>query len=88
MYLLQRMQRSTMKLRVVSLHIQQEVGSPELRRNPTRGEGTLGTTIYHLRPRGVRCMLDGETDGGGLAMVVPVAGLTMGMALRARVADG
>lgn len=34
------------------------------------------------------CILAGETDDGGLAMVIPVAGLMMGMALRPRVAAG
>jgi hypothetical protein len=34
------------------------------------------------------CNLAGETDGGGLDMVMPVAGLMMGMALRPRVAEG
>jgi len=33
-------------------------------------------------------MRAGETDGGGLDMVIPVAGLMIGMALRARVAEG
>ena len=34
------------------------------------------------------CIRAGDTDGGGLLMVAPVDGLMMGMALRARVADG
>jgi hypothetical protein len=35
------------------------------------------------------CILAGDTDGGGLAMVIPVDGLMMGMALpRVRVAAG
>jgi hypothetical protein len=34
------------------------------------------------------CILAGETDGGGLDMLMRVAGLMMGMALRARVAEG
>jgi hypothetical protein len=34
------------------------------------------------------CILLGDTDGGGLDMVRPLAGLMMGMALRARVAAG
>jgi hypothetical protein len=36
----------------------------------------------------VCCILAGDTDGDGLAMVMPVAGLTIGMALRVRVAAG
>lgn len=46
-----------------------------------------GSTPYHLRPMPC-CILAGETEGGGLDIVMPVAGLTMGMALRARVAAG
>src|SRR5690625_4690209 len=42
---------------------------------------------YHRRPRGV-CMPAGDTEGGGLDMEMPVAGLMMGMALRPRVAEG
>lgn len=34
------------------------------------------------------CILAGDTDCGGLDMEMPVAGLMMGMALRARVAEG
>lgn len=34
------------------------------------------------------CILAGDTEGGGLDMVMPVAGLMMGMALRPRVAAG
>jgi hypothetical protein len=37
---------------------------------------------------GCCCILAGEIDGGGLDIVTPVAGLMMGMALRALVADG
>lgn len=37
----------------------------------------------------VCCILAGDTDGGGLAIVIPVSGLMMGMAdPRARVAEG
>jgi hypothetical protein len=37
----------------------------------------------------VCCILAGDTEGGGLAMVMPVSGLMMGMAFpRARVAAG
>lgn len=43
--------------------------------------------IYHRRPMAC-CILPGDTDGGGLAIVRPLAGLIMGMALRARVAAG
>jgi hypothetical protein len=43
--------------------------------------------IYHRRPMDC-CILAGDTDEGGLDMVMPVAGLMMGMALRPRVAAG
>jgi hypothetical protein len=43
---------------------------------------------YHRLPTGCCCILAGETEGGGLDMEMPVAGLMMGMALRARVAEG
>lgn len=46
-----------------------------------------GQGAYHLRPR-AGCIRAGDTDGEGLVMVIPVAGLTIGMALRARVAEG
>jgi len=46
-----------------------------------------GQPPYHRRPTGC-CILAGDTDGGGLDMEMPVAGLMMGMALRARVAEG
>lgn len=41
---------------------------------------------YH-RLRGICCILAGETEGGGLLMVAPVSGFTIGMA-RPRVAAG
>jgi hypothetical protein len=44
--------------------------------------------IYHRRPTMECCILPGETDGDGLDMEIPVAGLTMGIALRPRVAAG
>jgi hypothetical protein len=34
------------------------------------------------------CILAGDADGDGLDMVMPVAGLMMGIAFRVRVADG
>lgn len=43
---------------------------------------------YHRRPMACCCIRAGDTDGGGLDMLRPVAGLMMGMALRARVAEG
>lgn len=43
---------------------------------------------YHRGPTGCGCILAGDTEGGGLDMMPPVAGLMMGMGLRARVADG
>jgi hypothetical protein len=42
---------------------------------------------YHRLLTGC-CILAGDTDWGGLDMEMPVAGLMMGMALRARVAEG
>jgi len=44
-------------------------------------------SVYHRRPIAC-CILAGDTDGGGLDMLIPVLGLTMGMALRIRVAAG
>lgn len=45
-----------------------------------------GTPTYHRRPIG--CSLAGDTEGGGLDIVRPLAGLMMGMALRVLVAAG
>jgi hypothetical protein len=45
------------------------------------------SSLYHLRPIPC-CILAGDTDGGGLDMLIPVDGLTMGIALRTRVATG
>lgn len=42
--------------------------------------------IYHRRRD--CCRRAGDSDSGGLGMEMPVAGLTMGMALRPRVAEG
>jgi len=44
-------------------------------------------SLYHLRPIPC-CILAGDTDGGGLDMLIPVVGLTIGIALRTRVAAG
>lgn len=47
------------------------------------------TEAYHRRLMCCCCcILAGEMDGGGLAMVMPVTGLMIGMAFRARVAAG
>lgn len=43
-------------------------------------------TLYHRRMD--CCSRAGDSDRGGLGMEMPVAGLTMGMALRPRVAEG
>ena len=44
--------------------------------------------IYHRRPM-ICCIWGGDTEGGGLDIVMPVVGLIMGMALpRLRVAAG
>lgn len=40
--------------------------------------------IYHRRPIVVVCILEGDTEGGGLDMEIPVTGFTIGMALRGR----
>lgn len=45
------------------------------------------TSLYHLRPIPC-CILAGDTDGGGLDMLIPVVGLTIGIAFRTRVAAG
>lgn len=42
--------------------------------------------IYHRLP--ICCIRAGDTDGGGLDIVRPFAGLMIGIALRARVAAG
>lgn len=48
------------------------------------------SATYHRPPARIDCccIRPGDTDGGGLDMVMPVRGLMMGMALRARVAEG
>lgn len=43
-------------------------------------------SVYQRRP--ICCILAGDTDCGGLDMLMPVLGLTIGMALRIRVAAG
>jgi len=48
-----------------------------------------GGHAYHRRAAVVCCIKPGEIDDGGLAMRLPVEGLTIGMALlRERIADG
>lgn len=47
-----------------------------------------GHGYYHLRPPREGCILEGDTDGDGLVIEIPVVGLIIGMALRARVAEG
>jgi len=56
---------------------QSRLGVTEARREPP----------YHRLLTGC-CILAGDTDCGGLDMEMPVAGLMMGMAFRARVAAG
>lgn len=57
-------------------------------RSRTRDDAVAdGDAAYQRRPRGC-CIRPGDTDGGGLDMVRPLAGLMMGMALRVRVAAG
>jgi len=55
---------------------------------PVRRQGSETLANYHRPAMGRGCIRPGETEGGGLDMVMPVAGLMMGMALRARVAEG
>lgn len=43
---------------------------------------------YHRRPMDCCCIRPGDTDGGGLDIEMPVAGLIIGIALRVRVAEG
>jgi len=43
---------------------------------------------YHRRASVCCCIRAGDTEGGGLDMTPPVAGLMIGMALRERVAAG
>ena len=51
------------------------------------GRALLG--LYHRRAAVVWCIIPGEIDDGGLAMRLPVEGLTIGMALvRERIAEG
>lgn len=59
----------------------------KLRANTRNDAAAAGVVAYHRRPRGC-CIRPGDTDGGGLDMVRPLAGLMMGMALRVRVAAG
>jgi hypothetical protein len=61
------------------------IGWPRSRHLPSQNE-TAAT--YHRRPMACGCIRAGDTDGGGLDMEMPVAGLMIGMALRARVAAG
>lgn len=57
-------------------------------RSRTRDDAAAASAAtYQRRPRGC-CIRPGDTDGGGLDMVRPLAGLMMGMALRVRVAAG
>ena len=53
-------------------------------------EPTLGARrhVYQRRVYVCCCILTGEMDRGGLATRMPVLGLTMGMALRDRRAEG
>lgn len=55
--------------------------------NRERSAGKSRRTPYHRRPI-FCCSLAGDNDNGGLDMEMPVAGLTMGIALRPRVAVG
>lgn len=51
--------------------------------------GNDAEMVYHRRP--IDCIaLTGDTDGGGLMfdMLIPVVGLTIGIAFRTRVAEG
>jgi len=46
------------------------------------------SALYQRRASVVCCIKPGEIDDGGLATVMPVLGLTIGMAFRVRTADG
>ncbi len=48
--------------------------------------GTKVETAYQRRPR--FCILDGDTEFGGLLILIPVLGLTIGIAERTRAATG
>jgi len=55
----------------------------------TEERAQQGEISYHRRAAVVCCIIPGEMDDGGLAMRMPVEGLTIGMALvRERSADG
>jgi hypothetical protein len=56
--------------------------------NLTVPSRTLRQVLYHRRPRLCCILAPGDTEGEGLDMVMPVNGLTMGMALRGRLAAG
>lgn len=43
---------------------------------------------YHRCPYDRCCIMAGDIDGGGLVRLLPVLGLTIGMAFRGRKADG
>lgn len=46
------------------------------------------SVVYHPRAAVVCCIIAGEIEEGGLAIRMPVLGLTMGIAFRVRIAAG
>jgi len=81
----------------LSLHRQSKGGRPNIRDQPRNEDSNAATSTeerapkdsYHRRAAVACCIMPGEMDDGGLAMRVPVDGLTIGMALvRERSADG
>jgi len=52
------------------------------------GKQKQAQQVYQRRLIVCCCILAGDTDWGGLDMLIPVLGLTMGIAFRIRVAAG
>jgi len=50
--------------------------------------GAQSWWLYHRRVNVCCCILAGEMDNGGLATLIPVLGLTIGMAFLVRMAEG
>ncbi len=57
-------------------------------RNALWQELSMRSIHYHLRAAVACCIIPGEIDDGGLAIRIPVVGLTMGIAFLVRTADG
>ena len=75
-----------------------ECGPPAMRRNDAakrfnheaknRGFRFLRLRCYQWRVYACCCIMAGDIEDGGLGTRMPVLGLTMGMALRVRKAEG